>query len=125
MELSSFEFSLHLHLAIYSKIIVIDRYGIFTAFDKDVYELGIMLNFITLMKMIFGSVPRCVIYTKLFPEFVNNLERSSGRLVVNVQHCFDVIIVEEPSTKIEKVLKFMLAEQGFVALYHNTDKYNN
>ena len=59
-------------------------------------------NFITGMKMIFTSVLRCAIYMKSFTEFINNLERLSGRLVMNVQHCFDVIIVEEPSTKIEK-----------------------
>ena len=52
--------------------------------------------------MIFASVPWCAIYTESFMEFINHLERLSGRLVTNVQHCFDVIIVEEPSTKIEK-----------------------
>ena len=40
MELSSFEFSLHLFLLIYSRTIVIDRYGVFTALEEDVYELG-------------------------------------------------------------------------------------
>ena len=52
--------------------------------------------------MIFASVPWCAIYTNSFTEFINNLERLSDRLVMNVQHCFDVIIVEEPLTKIEK-----------------------
>ena len=52
--------------------------------------------------MIFASVPQCVIYTKSSKEFINNLERLSGRLVMNDQHCFDVIIVEEPLTKIKK-----------------------
>ena len=69
---------------------MIDRYGVFTASEEDVCELGVM------------SVPRCVIYTKSFREFIKNLERLSGRLVKNVQHLFIVIIVEEPSTKIEK-----------------------
>ena len=50
MELSSFEFSLHLFLLIYSRTIVIDRYGIFTALEKDVYKLRWCLNFITGMK---------------------------------------------------------------------------
>ena len=52
--------------------------------------------------MILASVPWCAIYTKSFTEFMNNLERLSGRLIMNVQHGFDVITVEEPSTKIEK-----------------------
>ena len=39
---------------------------------------------------------------KSFTEFINNLERLSGRLAINVPYCFDVIIIEEPSTKIEK-----------------------
>ena len=52
--------------------------------------------------MTFPSVPQCAIYMKSLTEFINNLERLSGRLVTNVQYCFDVIIVEEPSTKIEK-----------------------
>ena len=51
------------------------------------------------MKMIFASVPQCAVYAKPLTEFINNPERLSGRLVTNVQHCFDVIIVEEPSTK--------------------------
>ena len=41
---------------------------------------------------------RSVRSTRSLSEFINNLERLSGRLVTNVQHCF----VEEPSTKIEK-----------------------
>ena len=48
MELSSFEFGLRLFLLIYSRTIVIDRYGVFTASEEDVYQLGVM------------SVPRCV-----------------------------------------------------------------
>ena len=40
MELSSFEFGLHLFLPIYSRTIAIDRYGIFTVSEEDVYELG-------------------------------------------------------------------------------------
>ena len=52
--------------------------------------------------MILASVPRCAIYTKSFTEFIKNLERLLGRLVTNVQYCFDVIIVEEPLTKIKK-----------------------
>ena len=54
MELSSFEFCLRLFLLIYSRTIVIDRYGIFTASEEDVYELGVM------------SVPWCAIYMKSF-----------------------------------------------------------
>ena len=69
---------------------MIDRYGLFTASEEDVCELGVM------------SVLRCAIYTKSFREFIKNLERLSGRLVTTVQHCSAVIIVEEPSTKIEK-----------------------
>ena len=42
MELSSFEFGLRLFLPIYSRTTVIDRYGIFTALEEDVYELGVM-----------------------------------------------------------------------------------
>ena len=104
MELSSFECGLHLFLPIYSRTVVIDRYGVFTVLEEDVYELGVTSMFFTGMKMIFVSVPRCVIYTKSFTEFINinNLERLLGRLVMNVQHCFVVIIVEEPLTKIEK-----------------------
>ena len=53
--------------------------------------------------MIFASVPWCAIYMKSFTEFINNLERLSGKLVMNVQHCLMlVIIVEEPSTKTEQ-----------------------
>ena len=81
MKLSSFEFGLHLFLQIYSRTIVIDRYSVFTALEEDVYELGVMSKFFTGMKMIFASVLRCAIYTKSFTEFINNLERLSGRLV--------------------------------------------
>ena len=102
MELSSFEFGLHLFLLIYSRTIVIDRYGVFTALEEDVYKLVVMSKFFTGMKMILASVLQCAIYTKSFTEFINNLERLSGRLVMNAQHCFVVIIVEEPLTKIEK-----------------------
>ena len=45
MKLSSFEFSLCLFLLICSRTIVIDRYGVFTAFKEDVYELGVMSKF--------------------------------------------------------------------------------
>ena len=45
MELNSFEFGLRLFLLIYSRTIVIDRYGIFTALEEDVYELGVMSKF--------------------------------------------------------------------------------
>ena len=45
MELSSFEFSLHLFLPIFSRTIVIDRYGVFTALEEDVYKLGVMSKF--------------------------------------------------------------------------------
>ena len=76
MELSSFEFGLHLFLLIYSRTTVIDRYSVFTALVEDVYKLEVM------------SVPRCAIYTKSFREFIRNLERLSGRLVMNVQHLF-------------------------------------
>ena len=55
---------------------MIDRYGVFTASEEDVYKLGVM------------SVPRCAIYTKSFREFIKNLERLSDRLVMNVQHLF-------------------------------------
>ena len=58
MELSSFEFGLCLFLPIYSRTIVIDRYGIFIALEEDVYELGVMSKFFTGMKMIFASVPQ-------------------------------------------------------------------
>ena len=54
------------------------------------------------MKVILASVPQCAVYTKSFTEFINNIERLSDRLVMNAQHCFVVIIVEEPLTKIEK-----------------------
>ena len=74
MELSSFEFSLHLFLPIYSRTIVIDRYSVFTSSEEDVCELEVM------------SVPRCAIYAKSFREFIKNLERLSGRLVTIVQH---------------------------------------
>ena len=76
MELSSFESSLRSFLPIYSRTIVIDRYGVFTASEEDVYELGVI------------SVPRGATYTKSFREFIKNLERLSGRLVTNVQHLF-------------------------------------
>ena len=42
MEISSFEFGLHLFLLICSRTIVIGRYGIFTALEEDVYQLGVM-----------------------------------------------------------------------------------
>ena len=45
MKLSSFEFSLCLFLPIYSRTIVIDRYGIFTALEEDVYKLGVKSKF--------------------------------------------------------------------------------
>ena len=45
MELSSFEFSLLLFLPIYSRTIVIDRYGVCTALEEDLYELGVMSEF--------------------------------------------------------------------------------
>ena len=48
--------------------------------------------------MIFVSTAVCDL-RKSFTEFTNNLERLLGRLVTNVQHCFDVIIDEEPWTK--------------------------
>ena len=60
--------------------------------------------------MTFASVP---IYIKSYTEFINNLERLSGRLVTNVQHCFDVIIVEEPSTKIKKYYILSLQSKAF------------
>ena len=66
MELSSFEFGLRLFLPIYSRTIVIDRYGVFTALEEDAYELGVMSKFFTGMKMIFVSVPQCAIYMKSF-----------------------------------------------------------
>ena len=50
MELSSFEFGLQLFLPIYSRTTVIDRYGVFTALEEDVYELGVMSKFFTGMK---------------------------------------------------------------------------
>ena len=82
---------------------MIDRYGVITLSEEDVYELGVMSKFFTGMKMIFASVPWCAIYIKSLTEFINNPERLSGRLVMDVQHCFLVIIVEElASTKIEK-----------------------
>ena len=43
MELSSFEFCLHLCLPFYSRTIVIDRHGVFTALEEDVYELGVII----------------------------------------------------------------------------------
>ena len=55
---------------------MIDRYGVFTASEEDVYELGVM------------SVPQCAIYTNSFREFIKNLEGLLGRLVTNVQHLF-------------------------------------
>ena len=54
MEFSSFEFGLHLFLSIYSRTTVIDRYGIFTMLEEDVYELGVMSKFFTGTKMIFA-----------------------------------------------------------------------
>ena len=45
MELNSFKFGLHLFLLIYSRTIVIDRYSVFTALEKDVYELEVMSKF--------------------------------------------------------------------------------
>ena len=88
MELSSFEFGLHLFLPIYSRTTAIDRYGVFTALEEDVYKLVVMSKLFTGMKMIFVSVPQCAIYKKSFTEFIKNLERLSGRLVTNVQHLF-------------------------------------
>ena len=67
---------------------MIDRYGVFAVLEEDVYKLGEMSKFFTRMKMIFASVPRCAIYKKSFIEFIKNLERLSGRLVMNVQHLF-------------------------------------
>ena len=43
MKLSFFYFGLR--LPIYSRTIVIDRYGVFTALEKDAYELGVMSKF--------------------------------------------------------------------------------
>ena len=45
MELSSFEFGLRLFLPIYSRTIVIYRYGVFIALEEDVYQLGVMSKF--------------------------------------------------------------------------------
>ena len=45
MESISLEFSLRLFLLIYSRIIVIDKYGVFTALEKDVHKLGIKSKF--------------------------------------------------------------------------------
>ena len=70
MELSSFEFGLRLFLPIYSRTIVIDKYCVFTALEEHVYELEVMSNFFTGMKMIFASVPRYGIHTKSFTEFI-------------------------------------------------------
>ena len=73
---------------------MIDRYSVFTVLEEDVYELGIMSKFYYRNENDFCvSTAVCVICTKSFTEFINNLERLSGRLVMNVQHCFDVIIV--------------------------------
>ena len=88
IKLSSFEFGLRLFLLIYSRTTVIDRYGFFTALKEDVYELRVMSKFFTGMKMIFASVPQCVIHKKSLTEFIKNLKRLSGRLVKNVQHLF-------------------------------------
>ena len=44
------------------------------------------------MKIIFPSVPRCTIHTKSFKEFINNLERLSGRLVTNVCGLFQMVM---------------------------------
>ena len=89
MELSSFESGLRLFsVPIYSRTTVIDRYSVFTALEEDVCKLGVMSKFFTGMKIIFVSVPWCAIYKKSFTEFIKNLERLSGRLVMNVQHLF-------------------------------------
>ena len=70
---------------------MIDRYGVFTTWEEDVYELVVM------------SVQRCAIHMKSLREFIKNPERLWGRLVTNVQHLFSCNIVEEPSTKIESI----------------------
>ena len=101
---------------------MIDTCDVFTALEEDIDELRVMSKFYYWNKNVFVSVPQCAIYLKSFKQFINNLERLSGRLVTNVQHCFDVIIVEEPFDKNFKVLKFKFAKQGFFALYHNIDK---
>ena len=69
MELSSFEFGLRLSLPIYSRTIVIDRYGVFTALEEDVYELEVM------------SVQQCAIYTTSFREFIE-----SGKIIGQIGH---------------------------------------
>ena len=45
MELSSFEFGLCLFLLIFSRTIVIDRYGVFTVSEEGLYELGVLSKF--------------------------------------------------------------------------------
>ena len=55
--------------SIYSRTIVIDRYGVFNASEEDVYKLGVM------------SVPRCAIYTKSFREFIE-----SGKIIEQIGH---------------------------------------
>ena len=44
MELSSFEFGLHVFLPIYSRTTVTEEYSIFTVLEEDVYELGAMFR---------------------------------------------------------------------------------
>ena len=75
MGLTSFELGLCLFLPIYSVTTVIDRYGIFTALEEDVYELGLMSKFFTGMKMIFASVLQHAIYKKSSTEFIKNRSR--------------------------------------------------
>ena len=74
MELSSFEFGWRLFLPICSRTIVTERYGVFTALEEDVCELGVMSK----------CYYWCAIYTKFFTEFIKNLERLLGRLITNV-----------------------------------------
>ena len=91
MELSSFEFGLRLFLPIYSRAIMIDRYGTFTAFEKDIYKLGVMSKFYYWNENDFRISMWCAIYTKPFTEFINNLERLLGRLVMNAM--FNIVLM--------------------------------
>ena len=85
---------------------MVDRHGVFTALEEDVYELGVMSTFFTGMKMIFVSVLGCAIYIKSFTEFINHLERLSGRLVTNVQHCYAESNISEKNQNVYEI-KFL------------------
>ena len=67
---------------------MIDRYGVFTALEEDVCELGVMSKFFTGMKMIIASVPRRAI-------FIKRVHKESGKIIGQIGHeCSTFILLD-------------------------------